>query len=226
MQNYQLQHHQFLTEFSQNFIEQVQRVLNIDGYLIYSIDNINRAYNYQAVNVSKISLDEYLNHKVENDPVSFSRFYNSKSNHVELLSHHQCDDEYSDFMARWKIQDTAEIFFRKRNGDPILGLSVIRENEQQPFTLQDQKMLDSFCQLSKKYFYHHADTLDKADMAESYSLTKKEIAVLEQLLNGINNSDIALKLNCSIATIKTHVQHIFQKIDVNNRQELICKFLR
>lgn len=217
--------HQFLTEFSQNFIEQVQRVLNIDGYLTYSIDNINSAYNYHAFNIHKTSLDEYLNHKVEYDPVSFKRFYN-KNNNIELLSQHQCDNTYLDFMNRWKIQDTAEIFFRKRNGDPILGLSIIREDSHQPFSIQDKNMLESFYQLSKKYFYHHADTLDKADIAASYSLTKKEIAVLEQLLNGINNSEIAMHLNCSLATIKTHVQHIYQKININNRQELICKFLR
>ena len=41
-----------------------------------------------------------------------------------------------------------------------------------------------------------------------------------------NNSEIAMHLNCSLATIKTHVQHIYQKININNRQELICKFLR
>lgn len=218
--------HQFLTEFSQNFIEQVQRIINIDGYLVYSIDHIDRAYGYHAFNIPKNSLDEYLNHKVENDPVSFTRFYNNKNNNVELLSHHQCDESYADFMARWKIQDTAEIFFRKRNGDPILGLSIVRENQNMPFTVQDQRVLESFYQLSKKYFYHHTDTIDKADMSASYSLTKKEIAVLEQLMNGINNSEISLNLNCSLATVKTHVQHIYQKINVKNRQELICKFLR
>ena len=218
--------HQFLTEFSQNFIEQVQRILNIDAYLVYSIDNINRAYDYHAFNIPKTSLDEYLNKKVLNDPVSFTRFYDQKNNNVELLSDHQCNEDYADFMQRWKIQDTAEIFFRKRNGEPILGLSIVRENGKSPFTVQDQNVLESFYQLSKKYFFHHADTLDKADIAASYSLTKKEIVVLEQLLNGINNSEIAMHLNCSLATVKTHVQHIYQKINVSNRQEIICKFLR
>ncbi|WP_286382233.1 MULTISPECIES: hypothetical protein [unclassified Acinetobacter] len=54
---------QFLTQFGENFVEQVQRVLDIDGYLLYSIDNINHTHNYHLFNISKNSLDEYLGKK-------------------------------------------------------------------------------------------------------------------------------------------------------------------
>ena len=218
--------HQFLSEFSQNFITQVQRILNIDGYLSYSIDNIYHTHNYHAVNITKNSIDEYLNYGIQNDPVSFKRFYSDMDNHVELLSQHNCSERYTDFTERWKIQDTAEIFFRKRNGDPIFGLSIVREKQKTEFTPFDQNILESFYQLSEKYFLHHVDTLDKAYLSASYNLTKQEIIVLEHLLNGVTNSSIAVQLNCSLATIKTHIQHIYQKINVVSRQELICKFLR
>lgn len=218
--------HQFLAEFSQNFVEQVQRILNIDGYLIYSINNINAADNYHAFNIPKSSLNEYLDHKMDNDPVSFRNFYNRLDNRVELLNEHHCNDEYLDFMSRWKIQDTAEIFFRKRNGEPILGLSMMRESNNKAFTQQDKNILESFYCLSEKYFYHHADTIDKGMLVEKYNLTKKEIIILEQMLNGLENYYIAEKLNCSLATVKTHVQHIYQKTNIKNRQELLCRFLR
>jgi len=217
--------HQFLTEFSQNFIKQVQRVLNIDGYLLYSIDNIHTANNYHTFNIPKNSLNEYLDHKMENDPVSYRNFYHLDAR-VELLSNHHLNEDYSDFMSRWKIQDTAEIFFRKRNGEPILGLSIIRENNSHLFTAQDRNILESFHYLSEKYFYHHADTINKELLVEQYNLTKKEIIVLEQVFNGLDNNLIAEKLNCSLATIKTHIQHIYQKTNMKNKQELLCRFLR
>ena len=217
--------HQFLTEFSQNFITQVQRILNIDGYLIYSIDSISEANNYHICNIPKNSLNEYLDYKMERDPVSYRNFYNLETN-VELLSGHHCNDDYFDFMNRWKIKDTAEIFFRKRNGDPILGFSIVRENNHDLFTDKDKKILESFSYLSEKYFYHHADTINKDLLIEQYNLTKKELIVLEQIFNGLDNSLISEKLNCSLATIKTHIQHIYQKTNVKNRHELLCRFLR
>lgn len=217
---------QFLTEFSQNFIEQVNRVFDFDGYLIYSIDNINRAYNYHNFNISHKSLTEYLDHKVENDPVSFKNFYLEKNNHVELLSLHKVNEAYSDFMQRWQVKDTAEIFFRKRNGDPILGMSIVREKTSHIFTHQDKMILESFYHLSKSYFYNQTDKVDKHHLINQYHLTKKEIIVLEQILNGLNNHAISSNLNCSLATVKTHIQHLYQKINVKNRQEIICKFLK
>lgn len=218
--------HQFFSEFSQNFIEQVQRVLNIDAYLIYCIYGANHAQNYHAFNISKFSLNDYMDYAVEIDPVSFKRCYNNTEQNVALLNQHTCDAQYNDFMQRWKIQDTAEIFFRKRNGEPTLGLSIVREKGAENFSHFDRNLLQSFYCLSEKYFHQHTESLDRSYLSNSYHLTKKELAVMEQLLSGQNNNAIALNLNCSLATVKTHIQHIYQKINVSTRQELICKFLK
>lgn len=217
---------QFLTQFGENFVEQVQRVLDIDGYLLYSIDNINHTHNYHLFNISKNSLDEYLGKKIQQDPVCFRHFYSDHHTHVEFLGEHESNEEYLDFMQRWDIVDTAEIFFRKRNGEPIAGLSIVRENNQKKFTEQDKKILKSFYFLSEKYFQHHMDTVDKHFFVEKFNLTKKEIVVLEELFNGLESGLIAEKLNCSLATVKTHIQHIYQKTNVKSRQELLCNFLR
>ena len=218
--------HQFVNEFSQNFIEQVNRVLNFDSYLVYSIDNINHAYDYQGFNISNKSLTEYLNYKVENDPVSFKKYFNEKDHCVELLSQHCCDEDYDDFMQRWKVQDTAEIFFRKRNGEPALGLSIVREGDSALFNEQEKTVLEAFCELSKRYFFTQTDSLEITDVYRSFQFTKKETLVLELILQGFSNQAISVHLNCSLATVKTHVQHIFQKTNLNNRQEIMIKFLK
>ncbi|ANF83447.1 helix-turn-helix transcriptional regulator (plasmid) [Acinetobacter sp. NCu2D-2] len=221
-----MSNHQFLSEFGHNFIEQVQRVLNIDGCLMYSVDNAESANHYYEINIPKKSVNEYQKSCFENDPVSFKRFYNNSNNNVEILSQYECDDSYNHFMQRWNIQDTAEIFFRKRNGEPSFGLSFVRNIGQNNFVEYERKILQSFYFLSEKLFHEHTDIVDKEYLSSSYNLTKKEIAVLEQLLSSINNTTIANNLNCSLATIKTHIQHIYQKVNVANRQELLCKFLR
>lgn len=217
---------QFLSEFGHNFIEQVQRVLNIDGCIMYTVDNIDSANNYFEINVPEKSVVEYQKYGLQNDPVSFKRFYADGNNNIELLNHYECDDFYKDFMKRWNIKDTAEIFFRKRNGEPIFGMSLVRYNDLSYFSEYEFNILKSFYFLSEKYFHDHTDRVDKEYLSASYNLTKKEIAVLEQLLSSVNNMSIAKNLNCSLATIKTHIQHIYQKVNVSNRQELLFRFLK
>jgi DNA-binding NarL/FixJ family response regulator len=54
-------------------------------------------------------------------------------------------------------------------------------------------------------------------------LTKKEIEILEQLSKGYLYKEIADKEHISISTVKTHLNHIYQKLQVQNRTEAINK---
>ncbi len=59
--------------------------------------------------------------------------------------------------------------------------------------------------------------------ARTYDLTKREKQILRLLTDGVNNKDIAEKLNKSIRTIETHRFNIMKKLDVNNVVELLKK---
>ena len=52
-------------------------------------------------------------------------------------------------------------------------------------------------------------------------LTRREIQILNMLTTGAKNNDIAENLCLSVHTIKTHIYHIYKKIDVNNRTEAV-----
>lgn len=54
-------------------------------------------------------------------------------------------------------------------------------------------------------------------------LTKKEIEILAQLSKGYLYKEIAEKEHISISTVKTHLNHIYQKLQVQNRTEAINK---
>ena len=55
------------------------------------------------------------------------------------------------------------------------------------------------------------------------SLTKTEIRVLVLLGSGRSNKEIAAKMDCSVKTIKNHLNAIFQKLEVSNRTEAVVK---
>lgn len=54
-------------------------------------------------------------------------------------------------------------------------------------------------------------------------LTTKETVVLTHLANGRSNKDIADAMVVSVATVKTHLSHIYEKLGVSDRREAVAK---
>lgn len=54
-------------------------------------------------------------------------------------------------------------------------------------------------------------------------LTQKEVEVLSLLAEGGSNADIANALFVSTSTVKTHLIHVYQKLEVGRRTEAIKK---
>jgi DNA-binding CsgD family transcriptional regulator len=55
------------------------------------------------------------------------------------------------------------------------------------------------------------------------SLTPRELAVIRLLAEGRSTPDIACRLDCSVATVRNHVQHLLCKLEVHSRLEAVSK---
>ena len=62
--------------------------------------------------------------------------------------------------------------------------------------------------------------------ATNDDLTPREIEVLRQLALGRSNKEIADALSISDETVKTHVGHVFSKLQVENRSQAIVQALK
>lgn len=58
-----------------------------------------------------------------------------------------------------------------------------------------------------------------------YNLSEREIQIMELVLKGKFNKEIADILNIKPDTAAKHLQHIFKKLGVQNRTEAIMKYL-
>jgi len=54
-------------------------------------------------------------------------------------------------------------------------------------------------------------------------LTKKELETLRRLSEGLYNREIAERSFVTLETVKTHLKHIYRKLDVGNRREAIAR---
>lgn len=57
-------------------------------------------------------------------------------------------------------------------------------------------------------------------------LTDREKSVLDLLARGMMNKEVASELDISPATVRTHIQHIYEKLQVNTRVEAVNLYLK
>ena len=57
-------------------------------------------------------------------------------------------------------------------------------------------------------------------------LSTRELEVLRLMAQPLSNSEIAAALDLSIHTVKTHVSHMLEKLELRNRTELVVAAYR
>lgn len=67
---------------------------------------------------------------------------------------------------------------------------------------------------------------DYADIVGSAGLTDREIEILQLIVRGSSNSEIAEQLFVTVGTVKTHVRHILNKLCVDDRTHAAVLALR
>ena len=63
-------------------------------------------------------------------------------------------------------------------------------------------------------------------LVSQLELSKRELEILSLLAQGHSNQEIAAKLFVSLSTVKTHIQNLFEKLDVKRRTQAIEKAKR
>lgn len=58
------------------------------------------------------------------------------------------------------------------------------------------------------------------------NLTERELEILQLIAKGLSNQEAAKVLGLSKATIRTHLEHIYEKLDVSNRVEAVTEGIR
>ena len=106
-------------------------------------------------------------------------------------------------------------------GRPMAEL-LERFAEHQGMTDFLRRVLDAFQIIERQAASAIADN-HRADPAHinwsGAPLTNRELDILELLAQRLQNKEIASRLFVSPETVKTHLKHLFQKLDVNNRRE-------
>lgn len=73
------------------------------------------------------------------------------------------------------------------------------------------------------YIPKPADFVQNTLLIAQLELSKRELEILTLLAEGHSNDEIATRLFVSLSTVKTHNQHLFEKLDVKRRIQAVEK---
>ncbi|MEC4175884.1 LuxR C-terminal-related transcriptional regulator [Adlercreutzia sp. R7] len=94
----------------------------------------------------------------------------------------------------------------------LMAVSFALDNREEKASLVPERAADD----TRSYIHRRCD-----EIAQSGGLSPREIDVLYYLARGYNHAYIAKKLYISENTVRTHVRHIYGKLNLSSREDLI-----
>ena len=150
---------------------------------------------------------------------------------LEALAYRQLGDEPTALAKLLAALDMAEPGGWVRNfvdlGAPMRDL-LERLHQVQPGHTYAQLALEA-CRAETRFDSSPDSNGNKIsrlpEHAPDLSLSQREIEILPLVAEGLSNKEIAARLYIAPVTVKTHMQNIYKKLNVNNRIEALKKVL-
>lgn len=136
-------------------------------------------------------------------------------------------ERYRGFLRSFDIADAAELVFVE-DSRLIGGISLIwtRSSGQTLATRAGQvENIHRYIEINYRTAWRSTPVALKYRIMSKLGLTPREAEVVGLLCDGLTNRQIADALHASLSTIKCHLNHVFDKVDVPNRTALIRNVL-
>jgi DNA-binding CsgD family transcriptional regulator len=220
-----------LARFGSNTASFASQVLGADWSCFYQLDEHSQPFGFQAHRTPWALREAYLKHDMARaDPLhpSFLAGHNMRFVSMfdsRLSSSLDSRRNFWSFLSAFGGRDAAEMIFRVR-GRPVAGLSLIwvgkpgaRAERQQGEAVQSyiEFNLASHLPEPSPAMEHYTDM--------RLGLTQRELEIVELICGGLTNVQIAERLSIGVATVKTHLLHVFDKLGVKTRAALVTRFL-
>lgn len=218
--------------FQRETLALIGRLVPLSGSAFFLVNPDMRHAGTLLYNLPPDAEREYCTEYGALDPLNPERFAGRDDTVVTLDS--QIDPHflkqtlyYQEFMVPHNHRYVADMFFR-REGRIIAGITILREASMGNFRPQELDLLrqvQPFIEFSLNATYLPQRDREREGVAATYGLTERELDVLEFVLRGGGNKEIAQRLSLGLATVKTHLHHIFRKVGVRTRSELVARVL-
>ena len=206
-------------------IQFAKGILDASATAFYEVDE---ALNLNRFLLSGIPVDfhrQYMDRMNQFDPLHPRRAANKPFARLSVATDRCPTPEstaYRSFAGQCGIVDMVEFFFR-RNDRIVAGMSVAWGPG---CRIPDEAM--SIAEKIHDYLEFNLAGRAVAPAGEParYGLTSRELDVVELLCCGRTNREISECLQIGLATVKTHLIHIFEKLGVETRSAVVALMSR
>jgi len=223
----------FPVDFQREIINLVRNLFAVSAARFGLVNPHFLIKGYVSYNVGAETEKLYQSRYSHLDPMHPSRFKDSDETVIcsdTMMSETEWrqSEFYQQFMGARHFDHDADVFFRQ-NGEIIAVLSLLRDDSLGRFTeaeLTRLQHLQPFMEYTLNRVYKPKRFSERDLFSDKYALTERELDVMEIVMDGADTRTMATELNLSVATVKTHLQHIFEKVGVHSTKELISKLYR
>jgi len=218
----------FPSDFQQESLKLIESFMILQSSAFYLVDPNMSHKGVVTHNLAKEDDKLYQNHYMHMDPLNPSLYEKGSETVVHMdsvMTAHFIKQSvyYQDFLKPLNYRYCTDIFFRSE-GKIIAVITLLRGQQQGVFSdveLSLLRKLQPFLEYTLNTVYMPKRLAERATIEQRYKLTGRELDVLELVVSGASNKAIASELALSLATIKTHLQHIYHKAGVISRAELL-----
>lgn len=220
----------FPTEFQKKSLETINALLPLSYSIFALVDPSISSQGMVLQNLDIATDREYQTRYYRHDPLHPDHFRDSRESVVcldDLLTEEELLQSvyYREFMRPHNMRFVTEMFLR-REGSIVAIISMMRDETMDSFSAVELELLHKLqplLEFSLNSIYKPQRLNERSILTDRFQLTARELDVIEQISAGLSNKAIAAKMYVSLSTIKTHLQHIFDKLAVNSRTGLLAK---
>jgi len=205
----------------QRCLDVLQDVLPHSACAFYQVDRQQQPHDFVLRHMPQSVHQHYVSRYMRYDPLHPARLASQPHNVVTLGSAlpaaQRARSRYAPFLASNQLVDVAEILLR-RQGRVVAGFSLLRQGSMPGFAAEELRMLHGVQGLLDMAL--DSSLSQPAVAGDQIVLTGREYEVATLLSAGACNKTIARELGIGLATVKTHLLHLFRKFDVSSRTAL------
>jgi DNA-binding CsgD family transcriptional regulator len=218
--------------FADRLLASIRSVIPLAGASCYCVDLQGRPFGHRLDGLPVEQLREYRAGFCDSDPFH-PRLHAPAAADVVGFEEAGPTAEparyLKGFLQRHGYCDEVEMFFRDAEGRIAIGIGLLRDERNGRFRRSDIDMLRRLRPLLELALAEHIGAEGEAQNWRQsllvQKLTRRETQILEHLLRGASNREIADLCDVTIATVKAHFFNIFAKAGVSSRTELVTRLL-
>ena len=202
------------------------RMTRVKAMAFYVIDQDADSCHFRRLGVPENFHREYKAGMCKYDPFEYHRLDGMRE--LPMLLTHAIspiptpeDHHYVRFIKAHGYEDAVEAVFQA--GTRVLGgMSLLLEQGDDASQVAAvMNAMSPYIEYNLRGFTGRSKTEVREDLVNEFSLSPRELDVVELLASGRTNASIAQALHISIATVKSHVLKIYEKVGVPNRASLV-----